>query len=94
MSSWRAATLSLGTRLSSMSMITLASPAGEPRIPRGQVVWRVFSVKGAYVGSILFPEGVAQPYWIEGERIVATRRDTLGVATIESYRLTLPEERP
>lgn len=68
--------------------------AGEPRIPSAQIVWRVFSTRGAYAGSIIFPEGVAQPYWIDGDRVVATRRDPLGVATIESYRLRFPRGRP
>ena len=67
-------------------------PDGEPRIPQGQVVWRVLSVRGAYAGSIVFPIGVAQPYWIEGDRIVATHGDSLVVATIMSYRLTARNE--
>lgn len=69
------------------------APGGEPRIPQGRVVWRVFSVRGGYAGSILFPEGVAQPYWIEGDRIVATQRDSFGVATIVSFVVRLPGQR-
>jgi hypothetical protein len=64
-----------------------STPVGEPRIPEGRIVWRVFSITGHYAGAILFPEDVALPFWIDGDRIIATHRDSLGVATIESYRL-------
>jgi hypothetical protein len=67
-----------------------STPAGEPEIPQGQMVWRIFSVHGHYAGAIVFPEGVAQPYWIENGRIVGTHRDELGVATIESYEVHPP----
>jgi hypothetical protein len=68
-----------------------STPLGEPRIPKDQVVWRVFSVRGGYAGAIVFPQGVNLPYWIEKGRIVATRRDALGVATIETYELQPPQ---
>ncbi len=63
---------------------------GETPIPEGQFVWRVFSTRGFYAGAIVLPIEAAQPYWIEDGRIIATRRDSLGVATIESYLLTPP----
>jgi hypothetical protein len=50
----------------------------------------VFSTRGFYAGAIVLPIEAAQPYWIEDGRIIATRRDSLGVATIESYLLTPP----
>lgn len=64
--------------------------AGEPPIPEGRIVWRVFSVGGGYRGAILFPDGFAQPYWIQRNHLVGTRRDGLGVATIELYALYPP----
>jgi hypothetical protein len=64
--------------------------AGERPIDEGHFVWRVFSVRGHYAGAIVFPAGAAQPYWIEPGRITATRRDSLGVATIETYRIEPP----
>lgn len=72
----------------------LSTPAGEPTIPEDQKVWRVFSPGGAYAGAIVLPPGVAQPYWIEPGRVIATKRDSLGVATIVSYRLAPPDQLP
>jgi hypothetical protein len=68
----------------------LSTPAGEPTIPEDQKVWRAFSPSGAYAGAIVLPPGVAQPYWIEPGRIIATQRDARGVATIVSFRLSPP----
>lgn len=67
-----------------------STPSGEPRIPDGQFVWRVFSLTGEYAGTIVFPEGVALPYLVEPGRITGTHRDALGVATIETYRVSGP----
>lgn len=67
-----------------------STPAGEPRIPRGQIVWRLFTVTGHYAGAVVFPPAFANPFWIEDGRVVGTRRDSLGVATVESYRLSAP----
>jgi len=67
-----------------------ATPHGETPIPENQFVWRVFSTRGRYAGAIVLPHGTAQPYWIEDGRLMATRRDSLGVATIDSYLLTPP----
>ena len=67
-----------------------STPAGEPRVPDGQFVWRVFSLSGRYAGTIVFPPGVALPYWIGDGRVIATHRDEVGVATIQAYRLTPP----
>ncbi len=68
----------------------LSTPLGEPRIPAGQVVWRIFSIDGTYAGALELPPGVAQPYWIEEGRVIATHRDDLGVTTIQTFRLTPP----
>jgi hypothetical protein len=68
----------------------LSTPDGERRIPTGQMVWRVFSTKGEYAGAVVLPPGVAQPYWIEPGRVLATYRDELGVATIQEFRLVRP----
>lgn len=80
----------VGDSLFALQQGRLSTPDGEPPIPDDQRVWRLFSPTGAYAGAVVFPEGVAQPYWIEPGRIVATRRDSLGVATIVSYLLTPP----
>jgi len=68
----------------------LSTPEGERRIPEGQTVWRVFSTTGEYAGAIVLPAGIAQPYWIEPGRIIATYRDEFGVATIQEFRLDRP----
>jgi hypothetical protein len=70
-----------------------STPAGEPRIPRDHMVWRIFSVAGSYEGAVVLPAGVAQPYWTEPGRLIATHRDSLGIATIMSYRLERPKSR-
>lgn len=69
-----------------------STPEGESPIPEDQKVWRAFSPSGAYAGAIVLPPGVAQPYWIEPGRIIATQRDSLGVVTIVSYRLERPDQ--
>ena len=68
----------------------IATPSGERLIPDDQKVWRVFSTSGQYGGAVAFPAGVAQPYWIERGRVIATHRDEVGVVTIQEYRLTRP----
>lgn len=68
----------------------LSTPSGERRIPDDQMVWRIFSTGGQYEGTIAFPAGIAQPYWIERGRVIATYRDELGVVTIREYRLAGP----
>ena len=67
---------------------TRSTPAGEDGLP--DFVWRVFSVRGWYAGTIVLPKGAAMPFWIEPGRIVAVRADSLGVASIESYRIRSP----
>jgi hypothetical protein len=69
----------------------VSTPAGEPRIPDRQTVWRLFSTSGRYLGAVHFPEGVAQPFWIESDRVIATHRDEFGVVTIQEFRLDGPE---
>lgn len=80
----------LGDSLFALQQSHLSTPEGEPRITAGQMVWRVFSTRGKYRGVIVLPPGVAQPYWIESGRIVATHRDELGVASIQQFRLVQP----
>lgn len=63
-------------------------PLGEDDLP--DFVWRVFSTRGSYAGTIVLPEGTALPFWIEPGRIVGVRADSLGVASIESYRVEPP----
>ena len=80
----------VGDTLFGLQQSHRSTPLGEPSILPGHTVWRVFSVHGYYAGAIVFPEGVAQPYWIENGRVIATHRDELGIATIQSYRLSPP----
>ncbi len=80
----------LGDSLFALQQSRRSTPLGEPPIPSGQLVWRIFAVDGRYLGAAILPPGFAQPYWIEGERVIGTRRDSLGVATIEAYRLKRP----
>lgn len=80
----------LGDSLFALQQSRRSASAGEPPIPSGQLVWRIFAVDGRYLGAAVLPPGFAQPYWIEGERVIGTRRDALGVATIEAYRLKRP----
>ncbi len=68
----------------------LSTPAGEPRIGEHDFVLRVFSVRGAYEGALVLPSGVGPPFWFETGRLVATHRDSLGVATVVAYRLSKP----
>lgn len=77
--------------LFALQQMQWSTPAGEPRIPPDQMVWRTFSITGSYEGAIVLPTGVAQPYWVEPGRIIATKRDSLGIATIVSYRLVRPD---
>lgn len=80
----------LGDSLFALQQHHRSQIAGEPAIPEGSVVWRLFTVHGEYRGAIAFPEGFAQPYWIERDRLIGTRRNELGVVTIETYRLHPP----
>lgn len=81
----------LGDSLFALDQTSLTTPAGEPRIPRDTRVWRIFSVRGHYLGALVLPPGVGPPYWNDGERLMALQRDELGVATIVVYRLEPPE---
>lgn len=74
-----------------MEQTRWSHPAGEPPIPSGQRIWRVLSVTGDYAGVVRFPTGFGYPYWIEEGRVLGIRRDELGVASIESYRLSPPD---
>jgi hypothetical protein len=67
-------------------------PVGDEGLP--DFVWRVFSTTGSYAGAIVLPEGVALPFWIEPGRIVGIQRDSLGVASIASYRVAPPSLKP
>lgn len=69
----------------------LSTPKGERRISEGNTVWRIFSTRGAYAGAVVFPAGIAQPYWIERGRVIATHRDEFGVVTIQQFRVVKPE---
>lgn len=80
----------LGDSLFAVQQNHRSAIAGELAIPESSVVWRLFTVHGEYRGAITFPDGFAQPYWIERDRLVGTRRDDFGVATIEAYRLQPP----
>lgn len=64
--------------------------AGEPLIPSGQWVWRVFSVQGDYRGAIVWPPGFALPFWREDGHVTGVLRDDLGLATIQTYRISPP----
>ncbi len=81
----------LGDSLFALDQTSLTAPAGEPRIPRDTRVWRIFSVRGHYLGALVLPPGVGPPYWNDGEHLMALQRDELGVATIVVYRLEPPE---
>ena len=72
----------VGDSLFALQQSYTSTPRGEPRIPLSQtfkrVVWRVFTTGGRYAGTIVFPDGVLQPYWIERGRVIGTKRDELG----------------
>jgi hypothetical protein len=69
----------------------VSTPRGEQRIPAGKTVWRIFTTRGGYAGTVVFPDGITQPYWIEQGRVIATHRDEFGVATIQEFQLNRPE---
>ncbi len=80
----------LGDSLFALDQTALTTPAGEPRIPLDTRVWRILSIGGRYLGSLVLPPNVRSPYWTDGERLLAVRRDSLDVATIVEYRLDRP----
>ena len=88
----------VGDSLFALQQSYTSTPRGEPRIPLSQrlkrVVWRVFTTGGRYAGTIVLPDGVLQPYWIERGRVIGTNRDKLGVVTIEEFRIEKPEGVP
>jgi len=81
----------VGDSLFALDQTSVTTPNGEARIPMDTRVWRIVSVQGHYLGSLVLPLGVGPPYWTDGERLLAVRRDSLGVATIVLYRLQAPE---
>jgi hypothetical protein len=80
----------LGDSLFALNQTSVTSPAGEARIPQNTRIWRIFSVRGRYLGALVLPTGAGPPYWNDGERLMAVQRDSLGVATIVVYRLEPP----
>lgn len=80
----------VGDSVFAMEQTRWSGPAGEPPIPPGRRIWRLFSVTGGYRGTIAFPEGFGYPYQVEDGRVTGVRRDSLGVAIIESYRIAPP----
>ena len=85
----------LGDSLFALQQSYTSTPRGEPRIPLSQrlkrVVWRIFTTEGRYAGTVVLPDGVLQPYWIEPGRVIGTNRDKLGVVTIQEFRIEKPE---
>lgn len=81
----------VGDSLFALQQSRLSTPKGERRIPENQTVWRIFTSRGRYVGAVVFPEGTAQPYWIEKGRVIASHRDEFGVVTIQEFRMSRPE---
>lgn len=56
------------------------------------ILYDVFDMEGAFLGSVDVPEGVSlgpRP-WIEGDEIVTTIEDELGVIRVKRYRLVIP----
>lgn len=80
----------IGDSLVALEHTRWSTPDGEEQIPPHVRVWRLISVTGRYVGVVRLPDGFGYPYWFERDRIVGVRRDSLGVGTIESYRLRIP----
>jgi hypothetical protein len=80
----------LGDSLFALDQTSVTTPDGETRIPMDTRVWRILSIRGHYLGSLVLPRGVGPPYWTDGERLLAVRSDALGVATIVVYRLEAP----
>ena len=68
-----------------------AQPAGDPAIPAGRRIWRLFTTTGRYAGTVHLPAGFGFPYRSERGRLIGIRRNELGVATIESYLMIPPE---
>jgi hypothetical protein len=81
----------VGDSLFALQQSHVSTPKGEQHISEGQTVWRLFSTRGEYSGAVVFPTGIAQPYWIERGRVIATHRDAFGVVTIQQFRLVEPE---
>lgn len=67
----------------------LSLAAGDPALPRRQTVWRLVATSGRYAGALWFPLGFTPTWWGSG-RILGMMRDSLGVKTIQAYRLEAP----
>jgi len=54
-------------------------------------IYDVFDLEGAFLGSIDAPAGfrVTQQSWIDGDEVIATVEDDMGVITVKKYRLVI-----
>jgi hypothetical protein len=68
----------------------LSVAAGDPGLPWHQTVWRLVSTSGHYAGAIWFPPRFTPCWWGHG-RVLGLLPDSLGVKTIQQYRLTPPD---
>ena len=84
----------VGDSLFALEHTRWARPEGDPPLGAGGRMWRLFTVTGRYAGALRLPTGFGYPYRQERTRVVGIRRDELGVATIESYRLIGPGRAP
>lgn len=69
-------------------------PAGDPEIPRGEIVWRLVTVSGGYAGVVRFPQRFVPRAFGSGGRVLGVQRDSLDVADIVELRLEPPERMP
>jgi hypothetical protein len=65
-------------------------PAGDPHMRQGEIVWRVLSTGGRYLGVVRFDVHFV-PMWVDNGRVLGLLRDSLGVPRIEEVRILKPE---
>jgi len=64
----------------------------EPACWSDQRLYDVFDLEGAFLGSVEVPTGfrITQQSWIEGDEVLTTMEDEMGVITVKKFRLVLP----